>query len=208
MDNEAVTKAEFYNEINKLVTKEDFQAELKKLATKEDLKKFATKEDLKKFATKEDLKKFATKEDLKKFATKEDLKKFATKKDLESFAIKKDLQQTKEYLETLIKRNETEIKKLDGKFDRLSSLVLQNTAKLDLMETKEDANEKFNQTMNRLDYIVGVLDNMRTEKAALDHGLTRVEKKVDQEKDRNDKQDEKLLEHEGRILKIEAQVAV
>jgi len=161
MENESVTKTEFYNEINKLVTKEDFQAELKKLATKEDLKKFATKEDLKNFATKEDLKK--------------------TNKELE---------------------------KLNGKFDRLSSLVLQNTAKLDLMETKEEANERFNQTMNRLDYIVGVLDNMRTEMASMDHGLTRVETKVDQEKDRNDEQDEKLIEQEGRILKIEAQVAV
>ena len=119
MDNESITKAEFYKEINKLVTKEEFQEELKKLATKEDLEKFATKKDL------------------EKFATKKELEKFATKKDLEKFATKGDLQLTKEYLETLIKRNATEIKKLDGKFDRLSSLVLQNTARLDLMETKE-----------------------------------------------------------------------
>ena len=163
MDNESITKTEFYSEINKLVTKEEFQAKLKKLATKDDLKKFATKENL---------------------------------------------HQSDKYIETLIKRNETEIKKLNEKFDLLSSLILQNTARLDLMETKEEANEKFNQMMSRLDYIVGILKDNKIETAALDHGLTRMEKDVIQEKVRNDKQDEKLIDHEGRILKLEKQVAV
>ena len=85
---------------------------------------------------------------------------------------------------------------------------MQNTARLDLMETKEEANQKFDQMMNRLDYIVGILMDTKTEAATLDHGLKRIEKKVDQEKDRNDKQDEKLIDHEGRISKIENQVAV
>lgn len=74
--------------------------------------------------------------------------------------------------------------------------------------TQADLDRKFDQIMNRLDYIVGILDNMRTEKAAMDHGLTRIEKEVDKEKDRNNTQDEKLIEHEGRISKIETQLAV
>ena len=130
------------NEILKnVVTKSEFQKEIKKVLTKAEFKK--------------EIKKFATKEDLKKFATKEDLEKYATKTD-------------------------EEIRKLNDKFDWLAKKVMINTEnynrlaikiishaeKIELMETKEDANKKFNQIMNRFDDVMGILSDIRTEMAA------------------------------------------
>lgn len=155
------------------VTKSEFEKAIKHLVTKTEFQA--------------EIKKLATKEDLKGFATKEDLKRFATKKDLEKLAITTD----------------KKIEKLNQKFDWLAAKVMANTEKLELMETKEDANKKFNIIMNRLDGIVKLLEDFRIEMKAMNAAIARMEKKLEGEKDRNDIQDEQLKDHEHRISKLE-----
>ena len=142
---------------------EDLRIELTgKLTSKEELKKFATKEDLKKLATKEDLKKLATKEEIKKLATKEELKKLATKKDF---------------------------KHQQKQIDNLFIEVRRQREQIFLLETKEDADKKFNILLSAIDGIVKKIDDDRIERKAGEYALKR--------------QDKRLENHEKRIKSLE-----
>ena len=149
-------------------------------ATKRDLEnlrleltgQLSSKEEIKKLATKEELKKLATKEELKneirKLATKEDLKKLVTKK---------------------------EFAKQQKSFDKLTSIVFDNQRRLDLLETKEDANKKFNLLVGMIDGLTKKVELIITEMKATNHALNRHENRLENHEDRIDTLEQRAVGH-------------
>jgi hypothetical protein len=80
-----------------------------------------------------------------------------------------------------------ELKKLD---DRFAGIFIRMQEKIEAMETKEEADRKFNILMNATDHLTSLVENQSTEKAAIDHGLTRHKNRLD--------------EHERRIVELES----
>ncbi len=117
------------------------------------------------------LRKLASKEELKKLATKEELKKLATKEELKKLATKDELHQVENKLIKEIIKIKTEIATL---------------------ETKADAEKRFNLIMQAIDGLAAKIDSYNTEKAAVDHSLKR--------------HDTQIEDHEHRITKLESVV--
>jgi predicted nuclease with TOPRIM domain len=107
------------------------------------------------------LNKLAKKKELIRLATKDDLKGLATKEELTRLATKEEL------------------KKLDEKTDRIIGIIIQMQDQMSGMETKTDAERKFNNLMNAIDQLTQKFDDLITEKSAIDHGLIRHESRLD-----------------------------
>jgi len=132
----------------------------------------------------------ATKNDLEaveqrlmvKLATKEELRqevaKLATKEELEK--VKKSL----ERVANQVALNTTDITEIKHNVSRLESVM---SAKF------EQVHEKFDVVLQAIDGLAGKVDSYHTEKAAVDHGLRRHDKRLD--------------EHESRIANVEAKLA-
>jgi len=160
-----VSKKEFKEQSDLLVTKEEFREELAKLVTKEEFR-----EELAKLVTKEEfrqeLAKLVTKEEFR-----EELAKVATRKSVEVLA-NQVLKNTNDITEIKVRLND-----IDWKIGDL----------------REEIKMKFDAILNAVDNLSRKYDDDRTEKAAIDHALTRHEDKLDS--------------HEVRITHLEQQIA-
>jgi len=144
-------------------------------ATKKDLE--STKQELlAKLASKEELKKLATKEELKKLATKEELKQLATKEDIKKFVTKAEFNKSHSLLRADI--------------TKLQIGYIQILERMETLETKENADRRFNLLMQAIDGLAAKFDSDKIERAASAHTFMRHESKLEN--------------HEKRITKLEA----
>jgi hypothetical protein len=105
---------------------------------------------------------------LAKLASKEEIAKLATKEEISKLATKEEHAKLRESFD-----------RLAGKFVSLEIHV----------ETKEDANKKYNSLMNAIDGLAKNFDDYRIEKIAADAEFRRQQKQID--------------DHEKRITRIE-----
>ena len=138
---------------------------LDKSATKRDLEKLGN-ELTDNLATKDELKKLelTTKEEFKKVATKEELKK----------------------LELTTKK---EFKKVDKRINNLTQIIVQMQHQMTLLETKADAERKFNIIITMIDGLTQKVTDFQTEMRAGERTFQRHE--------------DKLENHERRIESLE-----
>ena len=140
---------------------------------------------LDKLATKEEISKLATKEEMSKLATQEEMSKHATKDELKLVEIRLEkLEKSVDFLAGQVTRNSDDIQ-------RLTVEVVDMKQEMGLLESKADADHKFNLIMQAIDGLAAKIDAMHTEKAAFDHGLNRHETI--------------LSDHEKRISTLEVQ---
>ena len=99
---------------------------------------------------------------------------------------RKDLDALKQELLTKLATKDV-LRKLD---DRFSGILIRMHEKIEAMETKEEADRKFNMIMNAIDHLASVFEIHTTKRAAIEHGLTRHENQ--------------LGDHERRIAEIES----
>jgi hypothetical protein len=131
--------------------------------------KAVKQELLEKLATKEEISKLATKEEISKLATKEEMNKHATKDELRLVEIRLEkLEKSVDLLAAQVTRNSDDIQ-------RLTVEVVDMRQEMALLETKADADRKFNLIMQAINGLAAKIDAMHTEKAAFDHGLNRHE---------------------------------
>jgi len=126
----------------------------------------------------------------------------ATKEEL-----KKDIETTNKNVEKIVQRLDKQEKSLDlvaGQVAKNTSAIEKNTTaiedlrimntlvieRMEKLETKEDADRKFNLLMNAIDGVVGRIDVYRIEQVATDGTVQRL--------------DAKVVNHEDRIRMLEA----
>ncbi|MCU0645766.1 MAG: hypothetical protein MUC94_16095 [bacterium] len=160
-----VSKEEFNEQSDRLVTKEEFRQGFAKLVTKEEFR-----QELEKLVTKEEFRR-----ELAKLVTKEEfrqeLAKLATRKSVEVLA-NQVLKNTNDISEIKVRLNDIDWK---------------------IGDIREEIKMKFDAILSAVDNLSRKFDDDRTEKAAIDHALTR--------------HDDRLDSHEVRIAHLERQIA-
>ena len=79
-----------------------------------------------------------------------------------------------------------EFAKQQESFDRLTNIVFDNQRRLDLLETKKDANKKFTLLVGMIDGITKKIDVMYTDLKASNHALNRHKNRLDNHEERID----------------------
>ena len=115
----------------------------------------------------------------------------ATKGDVAE--IKNLLSQMNDNFNQSLDKLENRMDKLEKNLETVAIQVAANFQKIEILETKEDANKKHEKMMKRFGDVLGSIKTIRLEKAVSDHKIDQHEKKLD--------------DHEERLLEVEHAVA-
>jgi chromosome segregation ATPase len=98
-------------------------------------------------------------------------------------------EQRMDKLEQRMDKLELRMDKLEKNLETVAIQVAANFQKIEILETKQDADKKHEKMMKRFNDVLGNIKTIRLEKAVSDHKIDQHEKKLD--------------DHEERLLEVE-----